>query len=167
MRKENTQNFFEAVKHVESVAAKFTVVFLFLRLQTYNLQRQDFAAATRSSASQRAKSDYKMVSEFMYLCSFSKANGDLHKIYTPSRQLCFSSDTCALCIPSSSHLIYPLIARVIGAPQMISQPVSSIFPCSPLPSGTWRTPGLSIPSCYLPTSSSVCLVFFPLSLCLA
>ena len=40
------------------------------------------------------------------------------------------------------------------------------FPCSPLPSGTWRTPGLSIPWC-LPTSSAVCLVFVPLSLCLA
>ena len=42
-------------------------------------------------------------------------------------------------------IIYPLTARVNGAPQMISQPVSSVFPCSPLPSGTWRTPGLSIP----------------------
>ena len=50
---------------------------------------------------------------------------------------------------------------------MIPQPVSSTFPCSPLLSGTWRTPGLSIPWCCLPTSSSVCLVFFPLSLCLA
>ena len=45
----------------------------------------------------------------------------------------------------SSCLIYPLSARVVGAPQMISQPVSSIFPCSPMLSGTWRTPGLSIP----------------------
>ena len=50
---------------------------------------------------------------------------------------------------------------------MISQPVFSIFPCSPLPSATWRTPGLSTPWCCLPTSSSLCLVFFPLSLCLA
>ena len=66
-----------------------------------------------------------------------------------------------------SHLIYPLSATVAGAPQMISQPVSSIFPCSSLPSGTWRTLGLSIPWCCLSTSSSVCLVFFPLSLCLA
>ena len=41
------------------------------------------------------------------------------------------------------------------------------FPCSPLPSWTWRTPGLSIPWCCLPTSSSVCLGFFPLLLCLA
>ena len=50
---------------------------------------------------------------------------------------------------------------------MIFQPVSSIFPCSPQPSGTWRNPCLSIPWCCRPTSSSVCLVFFPLSLCLA
>ena len=54
-------------------------------------------------------------------------------------------------------IIHPLNTRVVGAPQMISQPVSSIFPCSPLPSGT----------CCLPTYSSVCLVFFSLSLCLA
>ena len=40
-------------------------------------------------------------------------------------------------------------------------------PCSPLPSGTWRSQGLSIPWCCPPTSSSVCLVFFPLSLCRA
>ena len=50
---------------------------------------------------------------------------------------------------------------------MISQPVFPIFTCSPLPSGTCRTPGLSIPWCCLPTSSSVCLVSFPFSLCLA
>ena len=61
---------------------------------------------------------------------------------------------------------YPLTARVVGAPQMTSQPVSSMFPCSPLSSGTWRTPGLSIRWC-LPISSYVCLVFFPLSLCFA
>ena len=50
---------------------------------------------------------------------------------------------------------------------MISQPLSAISPCSPLPSGTWWIPGLSIPWCCLPTSFSVCLVFFPLSLCFA
>ena len=71
------------------------------------------------------------------------------------------------CVKTDLLLIYPLNARVVGAPQMISQPVSTIFPCSPVPSGTWRFPGLSIPWCCLPTSSSVCLVFFPLSLCLA
>ena len=62
---------------------------------------------------------------------------------------------------------YSLTARVVGAPQMTSQPVSSILPCSPLPSRTLWTPSLSIPWCCLPTSSSVCLVFFPFSLCLA
>ena len=44
----------------------------------------------------------------------------------------------------NSSLIYSPTTRVVGAPQMMSQPVSSFFPCSPLPSGTWRTPGLSI-----------------------
>ena len=63
-------------------------------------------------------------------------------------------------------IIYSLTARVIGTPQMNSQAVSFIFLCSPLPSGTWQTPGLSIPRC-LPTSFPVCLVFFPLLLCLA
>ena len=38
-------------------------------------------------------------------------------------------------------IINPLTTRVVGAPQMILQPVFSIFPSSPLPSGTCRTPG--------------------------
>ena len=42
-----------------------------------------------------------------------------------------------------SSLICPLTTRVVGAPQMTSRTVSSIFPCSPLPSETRRTPGLS------------------------
>ena len=44
---------------------------------------------------------------------------------------------------------------------------TSFFHFSPLPSGSWRTPGLSIPWCYLPTSFSVCLAFFLFRLCLA
>ena len=44
--------------------------------------------------------------------------------------------------------IYPLSGRVVGAPQMILQPVFSIFPCSPLPSETCRTSGLSILSSF-------------------
>ena len=76
--------------------------------------------------------------------------------------------TNALGLNDTSHLImYPLTTRVVGPPQIISQAVFSIFPCSPLPSWAWRTPDLSIPWCCLPTSSSVCLVFFPISLCLA
>ena len=67
---------------------------------------------------------------------------------------------------SSSTFTCPLTTGVVGAPQMTSQPVSLIF-CSLLPSGTWRTPGLSFPWCCLPASVSVCLVFFILSLCLA
>ena len=70
------------------------------------------------------------------------------------------------CIPLII-IIYPLTARAVGAPQMFSQPVSSVSPCSPLHSGTWRSPGLFIPWCCLPISSSVCLVFFPLLLWLA
>ena len=50
---------------------------------------------------------------------------------------------------------------------MTSQPVSSIFLHSPLPSSTWQTSGLSIPQCCLHTSRSVFLVFFPLSQYLA
>ena len=42
-------------------------------------------------------------------------------------------------------IINPLTARVVGAPQMIWQLVSSIFPCSPLPYRICRTPGLSVP----------------------
>ena len=43
---------------------------------------------------------------------------------------------------STFTFTYPLTAGVVGAPQMTSRPVSSIFLCSPLPSGTWRIPGL-------------------------
>ena len=62
---------------------------------------------------------------------------------------------------------YPFTVIVVGAPQMTSRPVSSIFLCSPLPSGTWQIPGLAILWLCLPTSLSVCLVFFLLSLYLA
>ena len=52
---------------------------------------------------------------------------------------------------------------------MTSQPVSSICLCSPLSSGIWEPRVCPFPDqwCYLPTSSSVCLFFFPFSLCLA
>ena len=41
-------------------------------------------------------------------------------------------------------IINSVTARVVGAPQMILEPVFSIVSCSPLPSVTWRTPGLTI-----------------------
>ena len=49
-------------------------------------------------------------------------------------------------VPFTLTFSYPLtMGAGGGAPQMTSQPVSSIFLCSALPSGAWRTPGLSIP----------------------
>ena len=47
-------------------------------------------------------------------------------------------------------IISPLTARVVGAPQMILQPVFSIFPCSPLPSGTCRTQACPFPDVVFP-----------------
>ena len=49
---------------------------------------------------------------------------------------------------------------VVAAPQMTSQPVSSIFLCSPLPSGTWRLqvcpfPHVVFPPLFLSDVSSV------------
>ena len=41
-------------------------------------------------------------------------------------------------------IMNPLTARVVGAPQMILQPVFSTFPSSPLPSGTCRIPASSL-----------------------
>ena len=43
-----------------------------------------------------------------------------------------------------NNIIHSLTVKVVGAPQMLSQLLFSIFSCSPLPSGTWRTPGLPI-----------------------
>ena len=61
---------------------------------------------------------------------------------------CQRASVSALCQCLGPHLTYPITARVVLASQMISQPVSSIFfSCSPLLSGIWQTPGLSIPWC--------------------
>ena len=54
--------------------------------------------------------------------------------------------------------IYPLTARVVGAPQIISQPVFSIFPCSPLPSGTCRTHLFLCLPCLFPSFTVLCKV---------
>ena len=63
-----------------------------------------------------------------------------------------------ICLDIIIIIINPLTAMVVGAPQIILRPVFSIFPCSPLTSGTCRTPDLSILWCCLPTSSFVRLV---------
>ena len=47
-------------------------------------------------------------------------------------------------------IINPLTARVVGAPQMISQPVSSIFPCYPLSSGTGEFQACPFPDVVFP-----------------
>ena len=39
---------------------------------------------------------------------------------------------------------YPLIEGVVWAPEMSSQPVSTIVLCFLLPSWTWQTPGLDV-----------------------
>ena len=58
---------------------------------------------------------------------------------------------------SSYHLIYPLTARVVGAPQMISQPVSSISPCSPLHS-TGELQACPFPGVVFPPLPLPCLL---------
>ena len=62
-------------------------------------------------------------------------------------------------------IICSLTARVVGAPQMNSPPVFSIFPVLHCPLGLDELQ--TVNSLMLSSSSSVCLVFFPLSLCLA
>ena len=59
---------------------------------------------------------------------------------TGCKIICGAPATLAL-----KGLVMMMMMMIVGTPKMISQPVSSVFPCSPLPSGTWPTPGLSIP----------------------
>ena len=72
-----------------------------------------------------------------------------------------------LYVASFLTFTYSLTTGVAWAPQMTSLPVSSIFLRTPL-TAVWglanSRPVHSL--CSLSTSSSVCLVFFPLSLCL-
>ena len=55
-------------------------------------------------------------------------------------------------------IINPLSVRIIEAPQIVLQLMFSISSYSPLPSGTCRAPGLSIPGSSLPASSFARLV---------
>ena len=107
----------------------------------------------------------------MLCCAYQSVQTQTWQVQLPSENSSASITCCINLHWSTSYdtftFTYPLTAGAIGTPQMTSQPVSSIFLFSPLPSGTWWTPGLSTPRYCLPTSFSVCLVFFPLSLCLA
>ena len=64
---------------------------------------------------------------------------------------------------------YPLATDVVGASQMTSQLVSSIFLCSPLPLGLGKLQACPFLDVVFPPLFFflVCNVFFPLSLCLA
>ena len=72
-----------------------------------------------------------------------------------------------ICTSICHHLIYPLTMRVVGAPQMILQPVFSIFLVLYCPLGLGELQACLIPDVVftnlLPFASSS----FPLSLCLA
>ena len=67
----------------------------------------------------------------------------------------------------SSHLLYPLTAGVVGAPQMTSQPVSFIFSVLHCPLGLCELQAYPFPDVVFQPLFSVCLAFFLLSLCLA
>ena len=71
----------------------------------------------------------------------------LHFRFHGSPPGCLRSTTLPLTLWSPAETFtftYPFTAGIVGAPQMTSLPVSSVFPCSPQPSGTWRTPGLPL-----------------------
>ena len=78
-------------------------------------------------------------------------------------------DSCLFCLSQHHHHHQLSLNREgrWGTTDDFATSFLHFFPCSPLPSETLRTSGLSIPWCCIPTSSSVYLVFFPLSLCLA
>ena len=50
-----------------------------------------------------------------------------------------------------SHLIYSLTARVVGAPEMISQPASSIFPVLSCPLGLGKLKACPFPDVVFPS----------------
>ena len=58
-------------------------------------------------------------------------------------------------------IINPLTVRVVGAPQMIFQPAFSIFPCSPLPSGTGELQACSFPDVVFPPLPLSALSSYP------
>ena len=83
--------------------------------------------------------------------------------FSKKGQSVYSCSSKALLISQVLHhhhlIIYPLTARVVGAPQMILQPVSSIFPCSHCPLGLGELkacpfPDVVFPPLYLSALSS-------------
>ena len=87
------------------------------------------------------------------------------EVYTTTAELIWSWRVYRECF--SPHLIiYPLTARVVGAPQMISQPVFSIFPWSPLPLGPAELQACPFPDFVfpLPLSALSSYPFHPISM---
>ena len=112
------------------------------------------------------------------LCSvllLSKGEYDLHRPWDGEQQTAMSHDKPKFSLhifdgvtgPIMSFIIInPLTVRVVGAPQMILQPVFSIF--SMFSTTLWDLPNSRpVHSLMLSSHLFLCLVFFPLSLCLA
>ena len=77
---------------------------------------------------------------------WAKQKAILSRLDQIDHKMCLlATQTPSATSSQEEQVLKPFAAGVIGAPGMTSQPVSSVFPCSPLPSGTCRTPGLSIP----------------------
>ena len=70
------------------------------------------------------------------------------------------------CVPHTWYCVW-YTCRVVLAPQMILQPVSSIFPCSPCPLGLGKLQACTFPDVDFPLLPLSALSSSPLSLCLA
>ena len=128
--------------------------------EVYIATRESHFANSLQNSTRRFKADASIFTFIFYLfCRWDKTRFEKARLLKAISYMLQNVQTISL-HPSLS-LIYALPAEVVGAPQMTLQPVSSIFLCSALPSGTWRTPGLSIHWRCLNTPFSVCLVFFP------
>ena len=83
-----------------------------------------------------------------HMRTLTKVTVNMNVLNTKPHSMCVSFDLKRAnkdVVNSSLHLHLSLNAGVVGEHQMTSQSATSIFLCSPLLSGTWRTPGLSIP----------------------
>ena len=73
----------------------------------------------------------------------SREQGKMEK--TGRKIICGAPTTLAVEGLAMMMMIVSVLSFIRRQVLLISRPVSSIFLCSSLPSGTWRTPGLSIP----------------------
>ena len=106
-----------------------------LRGASYNNQAQRGQRRTQVFLQNQLKEDPEYVQVYSL---YSYATPDQFVIVT--LMVCFECNVAR----NLQLLTYALTARVVRAPQLISQPVSSILLCTPLPSGTRQTPGLQL-----------------------